>query len=171
MKTKVYCDESKCIYREQMTGTCTRKIIYITRSDRPDVCSEYIPYTDTADYMNPFFICVKTEDGTLAKAEKRGMAIQHGGLLFYTPDRLSSGLFCGLTEGKTGYACGTFGQLVNNPDRLEQIREHIKKLPNVNTLPLAVWEKDDEFSGHYVLVETAQKEEAEEPEEAEETEE
>lgn len=163
MKTKVYCDESKCIYRDQATGLCTRGIIYVRGSGYPDACEDYIPYTDTADYMNPFFVCVKLEDGTLAKAKKRGMVIQCGGLWFYTTERLSSGLFCGLTEAKTGYAAGTFRELVNNPDRFEQIKEHMKDLPDVNTLPLAVWEKDDDFSGHYVLVETPEK--TEEPEE------
>lgn len=169
MKTTVSCENTKCVYCDQEKWTCTREIIRVGEN-YPDGCMDYLPYTVTADYMNPFYICVETEDGTLAKAEKRGMKIDYVcGMCFYTHERLTPDLRCSLTEERTGYRCGTLHALVNDPDIIKQIMERAKELPDVNTLPLAQWEKTDEISGHYVLVETPEKaegaEETEEPEE------
>ncbi len=152
MSTSVFCENIKCIYCDQKNWECSREIIRVGEC-YPDGCEDFISYTDTAEYRESYFACIR-EGGFTAKAEKRGKLIRIAELCFYTSDRIRTDLECYLTEEKTGYMVGTLRELVENPDRLEQIREKVKELPDVKTFPLAVWEKTDKLFGHYVLVET-----------------
>lgn len=151
-RTTVCCENDKCIYCDQEWYQCTREIIRVGEN-QPYGCLDYLPYTDMAEYREPYFIIVRADGDLIVKLEKRGKLIRLGDLCFYTSDRIHVGLECYLTEERTGRSAGTLRELVEKPERLEQIKEKLKEFPDVQTFPLAVWEKTGEISGHYVLVE------------------
>lgn len=143
---RVSCKNTECTgYKD---GYCEREVITIGDNEE-FICEDYQHYSKTAQYQNPYFICVKSKDNKVAKALKQGKRIEFKGYIFFTEDDDRRPEVLTVTEQKTGLKVGFF-EMLKDDDVWEKFIEIVNKNPDVSDYPLAEW---DDWSRKYVLKE------------------
>jgi len=143
--TRVNCFNCDCVHFDSDTGVCNCSCIAI--GDEYECgCDEYKPFYESHDYQEDFYIAVLTKNKVRARAKVKGNKIIYKEREFFTRDKISeSGTFI-VTDKRTGLSVG----FLYLKEHWEQYLEIEKDYPDVETLPLAVY---DEESGKYKLVE------------------
>ncbi len=143
--TRVYCLNVDCAYLDSDTGLCGCSCITI--GDEYECgCENYEPYNESPDYQEEFYIAVYAENKVKARAKAKGKKIIYEEREFFTRDTILASDFFNVTDKRTGLAVG-FSYLKSH---WEKYLEAEKNYPDVETLPLAVF---DEHSQKYKLVE------------------
>lgn len=87
----VYCGAYNCRFNKN--GDCDNDTVYI---DDTGNCEDFAEFYRTAEYLQPYYIAVKSADGRLGKTKKQGKKIEYQGYSFYTnesPEDVESGDF------------------------------------------------------------------------------
>lgn len=129
----VICNQTDCIYNNG--NECTKENITLDFG-----CEDYADYLDTAEYQEEYFIRVKACDGKEAKAVQRGKKIVFRGFTFYTRDHLKKSEIVIITEMRTGFNCGDFERLKNEPERWEKFISAVHKISDCANLPLTEYD-------------------------------
>jgi hypothetical protein len=140
--TTIYCSNTDCVYYDVNSFTCKQNAVTIGDGYTYG-CVDFINYADNEEYSNEHYIAVKAE-GEVAKAVVHGKKFEINGITFYTRDRTDNDDYR-LTHGRTGYDVGTKERLMSCWDKF---LEYEKKIPDVETLPLA----EENAVGKYELV-------------------
>lgn len=144
--TTIICSNYDCIHCDKYSYHCQRGVVSVG-ADYTYGCDDYISYLDSDEYKEKFYKAVKTKDGEFAKVVDYGKKIEFNGRVFFTTDRVDTGKVnedesYSVTEERTGYLM-RFDML---KDCFEMFLEHEKKIPDVKSYPLAIWD-----NGGYVL--------------------
>lgn len=142
----IICSNYDCIHCDKYSYHCQKDIVAVG-NDYTYGCKDYISYLDSDEYKEKFYKAVKTKDGELVKVVDYGKKIEFNGRVFFTTDKVGTGKVNEdesyfVTEERTGYLM-SFDVL---KDRFEMFLEREKKIPDVKSYPLAIWD-----NGGYVL--------------------
>lgn len=143
--TKVYCYNNDCVYLDTCSGLCNAGVVSIGDGFEGG-CDTFVPYYNNAEYGEKFFIAVGERGKASMKAVRYGKRIEYNGRTFYTTDRITDDGIYGLTDKRTGLYVAKMYQLEG---RWERFLELEKNLPDVESYPLAEYDK----SGKYKIVE------------------
>ena len=134
--TTIYCCNTDCKHYDPKSFTCTKRLVTVGE-DYSYGCDDYESYLDSKEYNDKYFIAVKANDGRIAKAVRYGKKIEYNGMVFFTGSRVTEDGDFNVTEKCTGYNAGSFSKLA---DRWDKLIEIIKRTPDVESYPLAVYE-------------------------------
>lgn len=133
MSTIVYCENTECIHYDHTNFICTKSAITLSPY-RDEGCDDFESYLETEEYKNKYYAAIAV-DGVKAKEVRQGKKIEYNGRVFFTEDRVTDDEEYKLTDGRTGFMCGTFKSL---KIRWEKLLEAEKGLPDVRSYPLAI---------------------------------
>lgn len=140
--TKIFCQNTDCINFDDHSWTCKSECVTIGEEFLCS-CDEYKSYRDSSEYLEKHFIAVRAYDSegnkVAARALEFGKRIEYKGVIFFTRDRVREDDSHRLTHEKTGYDVGTMSQL---KDRWEKFVEKAKELPDIESLPLAMYDRN-----------------------------
>ena len=138
--TTVYCDYNDCICNKNFI--CTKEIISIGDSIGENICEDYMPYNELPEYQNEYFICVKTQDGNIGKAAKKGKRIERNGFVVYTQEYpvIDDDIY--VTEERTGVKVYLRAAI----DNWDKFCEKVKEADDVKDYPLC---EKDEVTGEW----------------------
>ena len=131
---KVLCNNEECKYLKG--NECMADMIEL---DVYDSCGTFENYKDDKEYKAEYFIAVNTKNKRCGRAAKRGKKITINGIEFFTdspPLEGENAIY--ITHARTGLACGTV-ELVKK--HWEQFMKAQEKVADINTLPLAEYDK------------------------------
>lgn len=124
--TIVRCLDRDCQHNQE--DRCERDRIEISCGE----CQNYENCRDQTRYKNKFWKACVDQSKVKYRIPCYGKRVEFGGMVFYTEDDDRWPDDMRLTEGRTGYACGKFGDI---GERIEKIKEDAKEIPDVVSLP------------------------------------
>lgn len=138
--TTVYCENTDCRYYDTQSYICAKGAITVI-FDSEHGCDDFEDYRDDKAYREKYYAAVNV-NGTPAKELRRGRKILYRGRAFFTEDRVTEDGTYKITDKRTGYSVGTFKNLKSH---WEQFLEKEKRLPDVETYPLAVRQNNGKY--------------------------